>query len=85
MVRNIKGETIVETLIAILIVAVCFIMLQTSIVTAAKINKSASEENTPYNRDIASEDNTCIITIGSNIVNNVKCYITKDGEYYYYE
>lgn len=92
MKLNKKGETIVETLAAILIVAVCFLMLQTSIVTAAKINKSSSEENVPYNKEGATNLDACFITITRSSNSDLKddiasCYKTTDenGGYYYYE
>lgn len=86
---NKKGETIVETLVAILIVAVCFLMLQTSIVSSAKINKSSSNQNTPFNKSGAQKLDSCTITIGGEVKRNlsINCYKTSDayGGYYYYE
>lgn len=88
--RGNKGETIVETLVAILIVAVCFIMLETSIITATKLNISAENENAPFVKKDASVVSSCTITIdrGSATSNEgaelYKCYKTSTG-YYYYE
>lgn len=82
---NKKGETIVETLVAILIVAVCFLMLQNSIVTAARINNSTSNENKQINID-ESTSTSCKLNIvrGSQISSyDYNCY--KSGDYYYYE
>lgn len=87
--RDNKGETIVETLVAILIVAVCFIMLETSIITATKLNISAENENAPFVKDKSTKV-SCTITIdrGSATSNEgddrYKCYKTSTG-YYYYE
>lgn len=58
---NKKGETIVETLAAILIVALCFVMLQNSIVTAAKINNSTENNQKSFvvstkSRDTSDDD-----------------------------
>lgn len=82
---NKKGETIVETLVAILIVAICFLMLQTSVVASARINKTSSEENVPFNMNnpiITS----CSITVNGNTVSTrYTCKVTSDGEYYYYD
>ena len=42
-----KGETLVETLISMLIVVLSVTMLAGSIVTAARINQSAKDMNAP--------------------------------------
>lgn len=87
---NKKGETIVETLVAILIVAVCFLMLQNSIVSAARVNKKSEEENVPFviNEDVTTLPN-CTIKVRRNSgndsnVTNYTCKVTEGG-YYYYE
>ena len=41
--RDSKGETLVETLVSVLIVAACVLMLSTAIVTAASINAKAQQ------------------------------------------
>lgn len=82
---NNKGETIVETLAAILIISVCFIMLQNSITTAAKINNKTSKENIPF---VLGEEESCDIEIIRNgISSKVNEYSCKksEGDYYYYE
>lgn len=87
---NKKGETIIETLVAILIVAVCFLMLQTSIVSAAKINKSSEEENVPFivegRQEIVGTNCSIAIERGTSQsnVSGYSCYKTSGG-YYYYE
>lgn len=84
---NRKGETIVETLVAILIVAVCLLMLSNSIVSAAKINKKSEEENIPFLVDGATKAN-CSLKVSRNgsstIISGYTCKVTKGG-YYYYE
>lgn len=42
-VRDSRGETLVETLVSVLIVAACVLMLSTAIVTAASINAKAQQ------------------------------------------
>lgn len=81
-IKKNNGETIVETLVALLIIALCFLMLQTSIVTASKINKKAMEYNVSFKLSNTSKDIT--VTIDGNKVNNINGYIS-DGGYYYYE
>lgn len=86
---NSKGETIVETLVAVLVTAVCFLMLQTSVVTAARINNTSKNQNEPFNNQnstqISGTGCSVKVSYGTNTkyANNVKCY--QSGEYYYYE
>lgn len=84
--RNKKGETLTETLVAILIIAICFVMLQTSVVTASKINSNTRNMNEPFNTD-SNSTISCKITIKrSNSTRNYdkQCHKTQGG-YYYYE
>lgn len=87
--HNNKGETIVETLAAILIVSVCFLMIQNSVVTAARINESSRENNSPFYISDTNEKTSCEITIDrggsatSNSTYSGTCY--KAGSYWYYE
>lgn len=46
IVKNRKGETIVETLVALMIIALVLMMLAGSIVSAAKVNKKTKDLNT---------------------------------------
>ena len=48
-----KGETLVETLISMLIVVLSVTMLAGSIVTAARINQAAKDMNAPVQLDNA--------------------------------
>lgn len=84
---NNKGETIVETLVAILIVSVCFVMIQNSVVTAAKINKQASDINTQFTNNSETIKNCDIQIVRNNKSTSVSGYTCKlsEGEYYYYE
>lgn len=87
---NNKGETIVETLVAILIVAVCFIMLQNAVVSSARLNSKSNDENEPFLiEDVVEQtsDNCKIYVTRNSVQTNVtsmKCYKTNGG-YYYYE
>lgn len=82
------GETIVETLISVLIVAVCMIMIANSVVTAGKINKVSEDEIVPFNVTNQQKVNGCSITItrgtSNTNVDGKTCYQTEGG-YYYYE
>ncbi|MBQ2837904.1 MAG: hypothetical protein IJE67_07235 [Peptococcaceae bacterium] len=50
-----KGETLVETLISMLIVVLSVTMLAGSIVTAARINQAAKDMNAPVQLDNVSD------------------------------
>lgn len=83
---NNKGESIIEVLVSLLIVALCILMLQGSIVTAAKINKKTQDDITPFYIDgSTSEFDNVTITRGTSSYSQcVKGYKTSGG-YYYYE
>lgn len=85
---NKKGETIVEVLVSVLIVALCFVMLQVSIVSSAKINKKSMDENAPFSQSgVVNQNIEVNITrsyTASKSYLNVQGYKTSDG-YYYYE
>ena len=79
---NNRGETLIEVLVSLLIVALCILMFQGSIVTAAKINKKSNKHIEPF-RITESEDTGKNVMINGND-SGVKIYKTKEG-YYYYE
>ena len=84
-----KGETLVETLISMLIVVLSVTMLAGSIVAAARINQSAKDMNAPVQLDNVS-DKAAVVKLthvgADDSVINVTLYKT-DGsvQYYYYE
>ena len=83
---NNKGESIIEVLVSLLIVALCILMLQGSIVTAAKINKKTQDDITPFYIDGSTSefDSVTITRDTSSYSQSVKGYKTSGG-YYYYE
>lgn len=88
--RNSKGETIAETLVAVLISAVCFVGLQTSIVAAARINKQAENQIKTFkveNSTSAGTNSKVEIERGTNRtqVTGISIYYSKDNNYYYYK
>lgn len=90
--RNTSGETIIETLVSVLITAVCFIGLQTSIVAAARINKQAESQIRTFSMKNAASlkgtvgSGSVVIRRGTEdkAVNDVTVKVTEDGSYYYY-
>ncbi len=82
-----NGETIAEALVSVLIAALCFVALQTSIVTSAKINKKSMEENVPFDVSNQSIENITVTinrTTSSKTITGITGYKTSGG-YYYYE
>ena len=84
-----NGETLVETLISMLIVVLSVTMLAGSIVTAARINQTAKEMNVPVQLDtVQTSDAVVYLTHGTSYDSiNVTLYTTADPTvpYYYYE
>jgi Tfp pilus assembly protein PilV len=87
--KNKKGETLVEALISVLIVVICFLALQISIVTSGKINASAKEMVLKF--QISSSDavdENASVTIerknaSESITTKIQVKKTADGYYYY--
>ncbi len=82
--RNNSGETIVETLAAVLIVALCFLMLAGAIVTSSKINKQAKEQITPF-KVSSKSSSSANIKINGQSVDSKDYKLYESGGYYYYE
>ena len=84
-----KGETLVETLISMLIVVLSVTMLAGSIVTAARINQSAKDMNAPVQLDNVS-DKAAVVKLthvgAADSAIDVVLYKTGGSvPYYYYE
>lgn len=80
-----SGETLVETLIAMLIISLVFIFLASSIVSAAKVNSSIKNEDTAFVRDGQLSVTDRLLVDGSEVDQKyVQFYETENG-YYYYE
>ena len=86
---NKKGETITETLISVVIVAIAFIALQTSIIAAGRVNKKANglirnfdirqnATNTNWHLSIKHNDGS----VSGNVV-TIKKSSGEDGYYFY--
>lgn len=88
--RSQRGDTLVETLAALLIVVLTMAFLATSIVTAARINAGVRETDTSLRYDgSAPVQGTLTITrqggtrTGSAVRKSVYVYETKGGYRYY--
>lgn len=90
--RSQSGETLVETLFAMLIVVLSITMLAGAIVTAARVNKSSRDLHTSFvtvdevgvsNIDEVSDVKVTIVrTDGSDSVVDVNGFQTKDDNKY---
>ena len=86
--RSQRGDTLMETLAALLLVVLTMAFLATSIVTAARINAEVRQADTALKYDAADgETKPLTITRENNSVEkNVTVYETKGGyRYYTYE
>lgn len=88
--RSQRGDTLVETLAALLIVVLTMAFLATSIVTAARINAGVRETDTSLHYDgSAPVQGTLTITrqggtgTGSAVRKSVSVYETEGGYRYY--
>lgn len=81
------GETLVETLVAILIITLCMAFLTTSAVTASRVNAAASEEykKTDFSFE-GAEQTEKTVTVKYGISGSADITVTeyaKNGLYYY--
>lgn len=83
--RSQRGDTLAETLAALLLVVLTMAFLATSLVTAARINAGVRQTDTALKYDAAEgEKKPLTITRENNSVEkNVKVYETKGGYRYY--
>ena len=91
-ILNNHGESLIEVLVSLLIVALCILMLQGSIVTAAKINNKTRTNIEPF---VVGDSEPVVKQFGFKLTDyygntvisgkiDVNYYETKGG-YYYYE
>ena len=86
--RSQRGDTLTETLAALLLVVLTMAFLATSLVTAACINAGVRQTDTALKYDAAEgEKKPLTITRENNsVTKSVKVYETKGGyRYYTYE
>lgn len=83
--RSQRGDTLAETLAALLLVVLTMAFLATSLVTAARINAGVRQSDTALKYDAADgEKKTLTITRENNsVTKSVKVYETKGGYRYY--
>lgn len=83
--RSQRGDTLAETLAALLLVVLTMAFLATSLVTAARINAGVRQTDTALKYDAAEgEKKPLTITRENNsVTKSVKVYETKGGYRYY--
>lgn len=89
MIRKLKsnsGETLVETLFALLVVVLAMTMLAGSIISAARVNKGAENLDTAFH--LTDEGTVGSVTVehgsGGNTAVPIKAYQTDDQNKYCY-
>ena len=92
-ILNNHGESFIEVLVSLLIVALCILMLQGSIVTAAKINNKTKSHIEPFLKNGTRVGDKLDITLtdnNGNIIGEISGKASveifkSEGGYYYYE
>ena len=78
------GETLVETLFALLVVGLAMTMLAGAIMAAARVNKGARDFNTAFILDNAEEVSSVTVEMSEKTPISVNAYQTNDQNHYYY-
>ena len=84
-----RGETLIESLCAILLVALVMLFLSTAIATAARINLQVRDTDITFRTDGATETKAPIKICDENgaelpYTGTVRLYTTKDTAYRYF-
>ena len=86
-----KGETLVEVLISIIVLSLCFIILQTSIVASNRMNKQSKDAVKVFKiTDNTTQSSAQVVIKKSDGLTpsykiGTVVYQTEDGYYYYGE
>lgn len=82
-----RGETLIESLCAILLVALVMLFLSTAIATAARINLQVRDTDITFRTDGAKAKETRIKIVdenGTEYTSTVRLYTTQDTAYRYF-
>ena len=86
-----KGETLVEVLISIIVLSLCFIILQTSIVASNRMNKQSKDAVKVFKITDNTTQSSAQVVIKKSGGNSISAktgtivHKTEDGYYYYGE
>ncbi len=84
--RKIAGETLTETLVSVLIVALVFLFLTGAVMSAAKVNEKARPEEAAFQKGAAESDSFSVTVSVGAVSETVDATLYKTGNgYYYYE
>lgn len=84
-----RGETIVETLVSILVITVIFLCLSTAVVSAARVNASVRKADTAFAYSKAEAQGTCTVSVTKQgdaaplETFSATEYTTENGYHYY--
>ena len=82
-----RGETLIESLCAILLVALVMLFLSTAIATAARINLQVRDTDITFRTDGATAKEATIKIVdenGTEYTGTVRLYTTQDTAYRYF-
>jgi len=83
-IANQSGETLVETLLSIMIVLLTLLFLSVSVISAQKINAAVKNQDTSFHYETSdAESGSVKVKIGSQSVSIDVQYYT-DNDYVYY-
>lgn len=89
-IKSARGETIIETLVSVLIITVIFLCLSTAIVSAARVNASVRNADTAFAYSKGTEQGKQTVSVtkrgdaSPRETFAVMDYATENG-YHYYE
>ena len=82
--RDNRGETLIESLVSILIAVLAFGILATSVVTAEKINAKTRNTNVMFHYDETNKTKKDIELQGTDKTGSGKVSLYENNGYYYY-
>lgn len=81
------GETLVETLVSLLLIVLTFLFLTGAVVSAARVNSRLKNETTAFRRDVGHTEAKKAVTINEKDAGWVTLHTTGSGSnaYVYYD
>ncbi len=86
--KSTRGETLVETLVSLLIIVLTFAFLTTSAITAAKINAKVRQRDVSFRYSDAQEQGEATLTLrgsgNDSLSGTAKVQLYEENGYLYY-
>ena len=79
-----RGETLIETLVSIVLISLAMLLLSGAIMTAARINRASNEEAVFLTQSAVQDDSKEYFAMLEGAQVNVRPF-NQDGRLYYYE